>query len=160
MNLTQQTTGHFFAASHASVCYHTLIYGFQVRIERERKTYGLEEWTQSRIYYTHAWKRDCPRIFSGLCMQSRASILLQTLPKPHYACCWCHWYDNKTNVAQNAAGTSHGPLVWRNAPWLQKTYQMEQKTQPTTNLLLSCNNNTPPTAGWGNNNLKKRRQMR
>ena len=43
MNLTQQTTGHFFAASHASVCYHTLIYGFQVRIERERKTYGLEE---------------------------------------------------------------------------------------------------------------------
>jgi hypothetical protein len=45
MNLTQQTTGHFFAVSHASVRYHTLIYGFQVSDceERERKTYALEE---------------------------------------------------------------------------------------------------------------------
>jgi len=99
--------------------------------ERERKTYGLEEWTQSRICYTHAWKRDSPTIFSGLCTQSRASILLPTLLGPHYTCCWCHWYDSKTIVAQNAAGPSHGSLVWRNVPWLQKTYKMEKTAQPT-----------------------------
>jgi hypothetical protein len=104
----------------------------------ERKTYGLEGWTQRRICFTHAWKWDCPPIFSELYTQSRASILLQTLPRPQYAC--CHWYDNKTNVTQNAAGPSHGPLVWRNVPWLQKTYQMEQKTQPTF-----C---WTATAGW------------
>jgi len=32
MNLTQQTTSHLFAASQASVRYHTLICGFQVRL--------------------------------------------------------------------------------------------------------------------------------
>jgi len=48
---------------------------------------------------------------SELYTQSRTSILLQTLPRSKYACCGCHWYDSKTNVAQNAAGPSHGPLV-------------------------------------------------
>ena len=78
--------------------------------ERERKTYGLEEWTQSRICYTHAWKRDCPTIFSGLCTQSRASILLPTLPGPHHSCCWCHWYDSKTNDAQECSWAFPWPL--------------------------------------------------
>ena len=73
-------------------------------------------------FRTHAWKFNCPPIFSELYTQSRTPILLQTLPRSHYACCWCHWYDSKTNVAHNAAGPSHGPLVWCNVPWLQKTY--------------------------------------
>ena len=109
-------------------------------------------------FVSHMLKWDCPPIFSELYTQSRTSILLETLPRSHYACCWCHWYDSKTNVAQNAAGPSNSPLVWRNVPWLQKTYQMDQKAQP--NLLLSCNNNTLLTASREKTNLEKRRQLR
>ena len=122
---------------------------------KENKRFGGVN--ASRFCYTHAWKRDCPTIFSGLYMQLRALILLPSLLRAHYTCCWCHWYDSKTNVVQDAAGPFHGSLVWHNVPWLQKTYQMGKKTN-TTNLLLSCNNNTPPTAGWGKNNLTKWKQ--
>ena len=96
---------------------------------KENKRFGGVN--ASRFCYTHAWKRDCPTIFSGLYTQIRASILLPTLLGSHHSCCWCHWYDSKTNVVQNAAGPSHGSLVWRNMPWLQKTYQLEKTTQPT-----------------------------
>ena len=121
MNLTQQTTGHFFA----SVRYHTLICGFQARLWGEGKEniwFGGVS-TKPHLLHTCLKTRLSYNLFGTL--YAIKSINPDTkLPRPHYACCWCHWYDSKTNVAQNAAGPSHGSLVWRNVPWLQKTYHL------------------------------------
>jgi len=102
-----QTIGHF-----SSVRYHTLIWGFQVRLWGEGKENIWFGGVSTKPHLLHTClKPDSPTIFSGLCTQSRASILLPTLLGSHYTCFWCHWYDSKTNVAQNATGPSHGSLV-------------------------------------------------
>jgi len=155
MNLTQQTTGHFFA----SVRYHTLICGFQARLWGEGKENIWFGGVSTKPHLLHT------------CLKTRLSYnIFGTL----YAI-------NSINLATNSSWTSLHmllmPLVWQQDkcraecswvfPWLLGMTQRAVITKDvsdgknnTTNLLLSCNNNTPPTAGWGKNNLKKRRQMR
>jgi len=94
-------------------CYHTLICDFRVRFgEAGKENIKYMVWgDENKDAFVSHWKWDRPPIFSELYLQSRTSILPQTLPRSHCACCWCHWYDSKTNVAQSAAGPSQGPLV-------------------------------------------------
>ena len=124
MNLTQQTTGHLLCQ-----CPH-----IDVRLPSQVRRRGKGKYMVWRDEHKDAFVSHM--LDNETALQSFRNSIRNQKQRSCYkylnhACCWSQWYDSKTIVTQNAAWPSHGPLVWCTVPWLQKTYQMEQKTQRT-----------------------------
>ena len=67
MNLTQQTTGRFYATFlPVYVTTHRSASSRSYLEKKERKTYGLEGWAQRRVCFTHAWNETVLQSFGTL----------------------------------------------------------------------------------------------